>query len=282
MLMKKVKSNTGASLSMALLLFLVCAVIGIVVLTAATASAGRASKLAEMDGRYYSVASAAELLAQELSDKSVTIVREKTTVTTTTTVYTVTETTDPVTKLITEDTVVTGPTTSSDASYLTRVGSVDYTTEMSPLAADTSFLTSQAIYLMFGSSSCNTESAMGGSFKSGNAKSATAFELTHATTAAGVNAAALKISGTAELKSDGTLVLLLSDTGAGDRYQLELTMIPSISENETRSTTSTDDQSVDDSTANTTVTTYTDTRTDTITKTSTISWSVGSLRKVVA
>ena len=70
-----IRSRSGASLSMALLLFLVCAVIGAVVLTAGTAAAGRVSRLAEMDQRYYSVSSAAQLLAEELSGKTVTVVK---------------------------------------------------------------------------------------------------------------------------------------------------------------------------------------------------------------
>lgn len=61
-LKKKIRSQTGASLTFALLLFLVCAVVGSVVLTAGTAAAGRMSKISEMDQRYYSVNSAAKLL----------------------------------------------------------------------------------------------------------------------------------------------------------------------------------------------------------------------------
>ena len=66
MICQKLKSKSGASLSIAMLVFLVCAVLGVVCVAAATASAGRLSKLAENDRRYYAVASAAELLAGEL------------------------------------------------------------------------------------------------------------------------------------------------------------------------------------------------------------------------
>lgn len=61
----KLRSNQGASMLLALLLFLVCAVVGSVVLASATAAAGRMSELAEMDQRYYAVTSAAELLADQ-------------------------------------------------------------------------------------------------------------------------------------------------------------------------------------------------------------------------
>ena len=61
-LKQKLKSQTGASITFALLLFLVCAVVGSAVLVAGTAAAGRMSKIAEMDQRYYAVNSAARLL----------------------------------------------------------------------------------------------------------------------------------------------------------------------------------------------------------------------------
>ncbi|MCR5825457.1 MAG: hypothetical protein K6G54_02695, partial [Oscillospiraceae bacterium] len=70
---RKLHSRRGASITFALLLFLVCAVVGAVVLTAGTASSGRVSELAEMDRRYYAVTSAAELLAQELNGKGVIV-----------------------------------------------------------------------------------------------------------------------------------------------------------------------------------------------------------------
>lgn len=73
-LKKKIRSQTGASLTFALLLFLVCAVVGSVVLTAGTAAAGRMSEITEMDQRFYSVNSAARLLIELIDDKPVTIV----------------------------------------------------------------------------------------------------------------------------------------------------------------------------------------------------------------
>ena len=73
---EKLKSSRGASLMMALLLFLVCAVIGSAVLVAGTAASGRMSKIAEMDRRYYAVNSAAGLLADLYKDEAVKIVVE--------------------------------------------------------------------------------------------------------------------------------------------------------------------------------------------------------------
>ena len=82
----KLRQETGASITFALLLFLICAVVSSVVLTAATAASGRMSKTAEFDQRYYSVTSAAELMKELLDGKTVSIV--KVTESTQTTPYT--------------------------------------------------------------------------------------------------------------------------------------------------------------------------------------------------
>jgi len=58
----KIKSQRGASITFALLLFLVCAVISGVVIVAATTAAGRMSQQDEMDERYYAVTAAAKRL----------------------------------------------------------------------------------------------------------------------------------------------------------------------------------------------------------------------------
>ena len=72
-IMNKLRSQTGASISFALLLFLVCAVLCSVILTAATAASGRMSNLAETDQRYYAVTSAAELLKDLFDEETVKI-----------------------------------------------------------------------------------------------------------------------------------------------------------------------------------------------------------------
>ena len=77
-LKQKLKSQTGASITFALLLFLVCAVVGSAVLVAGTAAAGRMSKVAEMDQRYYAVNSAARLLADTIQEKPLEIVKKET------------------------------------------------------------------------------------------------------------------------------------------------------------------------------------------------------------
>lgn len=69
----KIQSQRGASITFALLLFLVCAIISSVVIVAATAVGGRASQMAELDQRYYAVNSAAELLRDVLEAQTVTV-----------------------------------------------------------------------------------------------------------------------------------------------------------------------------------------------------------------
>ncbi len=65
-MLNKLRSRKGASITFALLAFLVCAVISAVLLAAGMASAGRLSGLAEADQRYYAVTSAAQLFCDSL------------------------------------------------------------------------------------------------------------------------------------------------------------------------------------------------------------------------
>lgn len=65
-IMQKIQSQRGASLSMALMLFLICTVVSSIVLAAGTAVAGRLSQLREADASYYNVSSAARFVWDEL------------------------------------------------------------------------------------------------------------------------------------------------------------------------------------------------------------------------
>ena len=69
----KIKSQRGASITFALLLFLVCSVVSIVVVIAGSAAAGRMSQRAETDQRYYAVTSAVELLCDDFKGMTVTV-----------------------------------------------------------------------------------------------------------------------------------------------------------------------------------------------------------------
>ncbi len=77
-IISKLRSDRGASLLMALLLFLICAVLGVVVLAAGTTASGRLSGLTAADRRYYAVRSAAELFRQTLDGQEQTVIRTKT------------------------------------------------------------------------------------------------------------------------------------------------------------------------------------------------------------
>ena len=116
----KIKSQKGASITFALLLFLVCAVISSIVIVAATAVGGRASQMAELDQRYYAVNSAAELLRDVLEQQTVTVTTGTKTVSTVQTVKgieTVTPGTPvPITPIITVKNDPVDIDASSDAS----------------------------------------------------------------------------------------------------------------------------------------------------------------------
>ena len=72
-LKRKITSERGASITFALLIFLVCSMVSIAVVIAGTTAAGRMSQRAETDQRYYAVTSAVELLCDDFKDKTVTV-----------------------------------------------------------------------------------------------------------------------------------------------------------------------------------------------------------------
>lgn len=71
----KLGSRRGASITYALLIFLVCAVVSSVVIVAGTAAAGRMANLAQFDQRYYAVTSAAELLKELIQGKTLVVTK---------------------------------------------------------------------------------------------------------------------------------------------------------------------------------------------------------------
>lgn len=73
----KLGSRKGATILFALFFFIVCAVIGSIVLTAATAAAGRMKDVREINKRYYAVNSAADVLAHELDKPEMKAVIKK-------------------------------------------------------------------------------------------------------------------------------------------------------------------------------------------------------------
>ena len=75
---RKMNSERGASITFALLIFLVCAIVSSAVIVAGTTAAGRMSQRADTDRRYYAVSSAMELLLEDFNDKTVTLECKKT------------------------------------------------------------------------------------------------------------------------------------------------------------------------------------------------------------
>lgn len=73
---KKLSSQSGVSLSVALLFFVVCAALASMILAAAYAASGRVSKTMSLDQNQYTVDSAAALVSKELQNE-VIVIQEK-------------------------------------------------------------------------------------------------------------------------------------------------------------------------------------------------------------
>lgn len=278
------RSRAGASITFALLLFLVCAVVGALVLTASTTASGRMSELAKMDQRYYGVTSAANLISGELCDKPVEIERTRTITTVKTTTYRITVTGSQTT--VAPDI----PTISSEASYNTRINDVDVTTTPkvvsnydpsnpdtvgTPLGIDTmSFLTARAARLLF-DKTCNTDAAMNASMKNGTAHEGT-FRISH--DVMGLSADKLATDCKYEILKDGTLRLTFWNADGADKYSLLVTMEPTIEERQSEDSTSKVDRVYGESTEYD----YADVVTTEVvlTKYASIKWSVKSVEKV--
>ena len=71
MVLNKLKSNNGATLMLALLFFVVCAVTGSMILVSATASSGRLEGMKRRDQNYYAVMSAVKMCEQQMKEMNV-------------------------------------------------------------------------------------------------------------------------------------------------------------------------------------------------------------------
>lgn len=69
--MVKIRSKNGATILIALLFFLLCAVAGTLVLAAGTSASGRVSGLATQEQSYYSVTSAARVIMSETDGQKI-------------------------------------------------------------------------------------------------------------------------------------------------------------------------------------------------------------------
>lgn len=71
MQINRIKASEGATILIALLFFLLCAVAGTVVLSAGVTASGRANGVITEQQSYYAVSSAAQLLKNEINDKTI-------------------------------------------------------------------------------------------------------------------------------------------------------------------------------------------------------------------
>lgn len=76
----KLRSQQGASIIIALVFFLLCLTVGVIVLTAATANAGRLQDQRQVQQRYLTVSSAAVLLQEQLAGLAFEAVTTTTTI----------------------------------------------------------------------------------------------------------------------------------------------------------------------------------------------------------
>lgn len=272
--MKKIKSRGGASISFALLLFLVCAVIGSLVLTAASAAGGRFKNLRESDRRSVSIHSAAELLSDLIGGKSVTIVRTQTTTKTTDTTYTVVSVGQDGKPNLTASV----PEVETDTVYGLTVNGQQYVEN-----ASYPFVTSRALEQLFGGVTPLTAAGFDCSASASDGTwSGTGWELDHSISGESSDLAKeLTAYVDWQMKADGSLVFTVSDkpaTESGDRLSLTLTMHAEITERTDRK----DDTPLE--TITNTASGYTKTVVEkaVTTKTAVITWTPDGIRKTGA
>ena len=82
---RKLQDRSGATLTVALLFFIMCAATGSVILAAATTSTGRLAELQASDQNYYAVVSAAKLIRDEIDGQTIGVQQMETKTTTVTT-----------------------------------------------------------------------------------------------------------------------------------------------------------------------------------------------------
>ena len=79
--LNKLSSNSGTSLMVALLFFVMCATVGSIILASATASDGRLRNLKENNQTYFTTASAADIFCHMVEENAITIHLTETTTT---------------------------------------------------------------------------------------------------------------------------------------------------------------------------------------------------------
>ena len=229
-ILRKWKANRGASLSIALFLFLICSVLGAVLLTAATTASGRLADLAEMDQRYYAVTSAAELLAKELTKEPVTITQTKTV---NRKVETIGPADDPETVIQYDVTYKTNVNGNTESVMLSANETEPVSTDGTRPDGEMSFLTARAFELMFGDEKCNTEAALDYSFKKSHfagQDSPKSFDMAFSSTDGNLAVDHLAVDVSYQMMRSGVLILTVTNK-TGEPYTLKLTLTPKFTEN---------------------------------------------------
>lgn len=204
---KKIRSEQGATLSMAMLLFLVCAIVGGVILAAATAAGGRLSLKADMDKRYYSVSSAVQFLAENLEGEEITI--------------------DQIMVDTYETDGLTPPpaTPSADAEYDFRVNGNAYYG-----VAD--FLSDRAVYFMFGTKVPEKNRIWDASFEDPDKSDETTGEEFRMALYEedGTTLLGEQVTCTGKVLANGTLLIDVENKEGEDENGMRITMLPNIAE----------------------------------------------------
>lgn len=203
----RLESRRGASITFALLLFLVCAVLSSVILVAATTAAGRIAGMVEADQRYYAVTSASELLKELISEKTVTVA-EVTTASTTNS-YTDGSPSASVSNND-EESVIYVVNGSADGMSAEELDDLSNATKNPGLSNKLSTIVEDAGYRYY----------------EAKANPAALFPLTSTFTLSSTDAASVAVSITELIQADGSLVLTLSK----DSFQQQLVFSCTVSD----------------------------------------------------
>ena len=248
----KIESRRGASIAMALFLFLVCSVIGAIVLVAGTAATGNLRSMVKMDQRYYSVTSAAELFRDTLNGQSCTVTRTRSTTA--------------------SDTVTLDENGNElSNSFSSQTGEPIYGFP----SASGSLLSQAAQRFVYGAATLDADKW---SAAPGHAGSWTL-------TVTPDNANALPVSVNAEMQADGDLLLKFTNAdtdSANERFTLTITLDADVVDNSDTPALQTDTkQNKTDWIDEKTCTIETETTTTEI-KTTTLTWTILEAGKVVS
>ena len=273
--LKKLRSRKGASITFALLAFLVCAAIGAVLLTAATASAGRISKLAESDQRYYAVRSAAQLFCDALDGQSYTIKRTKVDIHG----KEITYITDPDTmiesKIVSDYTPVGGGVSYEYTIKLPMNNSTGAYESIDTLSSK-SLLTELALYYVFGSQIVydNYDAVPGAKDPNDDFKD---WNMTIALSGDSVDTSGLTVNVRVEPLKNGSVKLTFTNA-KGDPYQMSVLLQAAVQDDSAYPTkTSETEVSIHSDSEHTNAYIELQKITDTYVKTTTITWTVAEI-----